>query len=404
MENIPEGTCDLSGRSHGADFRQVSPDLTAKEIVFLFIGGSHQVFHLAPVAAELSRVSPDTPIVCLTGDEATAAALHRVREVLAAPDLRIQSVRPPVWGRALSALTGRKSSLKGPLLLSLRRRLGKAAVVVTPERTSAVLRRMGLRDTLLIHFRHGAGDRAPESESRLAAFDVVVVPGEKDFRHAIEKGYPADRLRVCGYVKLDFCGRLARELPPFFENGKPTVLYNPHFVSKGSSLPIAEQVMRRFLDRSSYNLIVAPHIRAVENMGASERARWHRLAVPGRAVVDLDSPRLIDMTYTLTADIYLGDLSSQLYEFLIRPRPVAFFNALRADWRNAPRFAGWRLGEVAEEIEDVVGAVDRAVARHPAMIEKQQAAVANAFGDIHGAALRGADIVAAAVRAHRQGS
>jgi len=255
----------------------------------------------------------------------------------------------------------------------------------------------------MIHFRHGAGDRAPESESRLAAFDVVAVPGEKDLRRAVEKGCPVDRVRVCGYMKLEFCRRMARELPPVFDNGKRTVLYNPHFDVKGSSLPIAEQVIRRFMDRSSYNLIFDPHIRAAENMCASERARWQQLAVPGRTVVDLDSPRLIDMTYILTADIYLGDLSSQLYEFLTCPRPVAFINAHRADWRNDQRYAGWKLGEVAEDIDDVVGTVDRAVARHPAMIEKQQAAVADAFGNIDGAAVRGASIVATAVYAHRQG-
>jgi hypothetical protein len=372
---------------------RVASAATASEIIFLFIGGAHQVFHLAPVAAELSRLVPDAPVVCLAADKSIAAALHRVREVMATPNLRIEVVRVPLWGRIRSALKGKKSSLKRPLLQSLCHRLGKAEAVVTPERTSAVLRQMGLQDTLMIHFRHGAGDRAPESESRLAAFDVVAVPGEKDLRRAVEKGYPADRLRVCGYVKLDFCRRMTRELSPVFENGKQTVLYNPHFDAETSSLPIAEQVIRRFQEQSSYNLIFAPHIRAAENMDASERARWQRLAVPGRVLVDLDSSRLIDMTYTLTADVYLGDLSSQLYEFLIRPRPVAFVNAHGSDWRNDQRFAGWMLGEVAEDIDDVVAAVERAIVRHPAMIEKQQSAITDAFGTIDNAAVRGAKIV-----------
>ena len=79
---------------------------------------------------------------------------------------------------------------------------------------------------------------------------------------------------------------MARELPPIFENGKRTVLYHPHFDVKGSSLPVAEQVIRRFMDRSSYNLIFAPHIRAAENMGTSERARWNqRAAVRGAGIV-----------------------------------------------------------------------------------------------------------------------
>ena len=246
----------------------------------------------------------------------------------------------------------------------------------------------------MIHFRHGAGDRAPESEKRLAAFNIVAVPGEKDFRRAVERGYPADRLRVCGYVKLDFFNNMKRELTPFFDNGNPTILYNPHFDVKGSSFPIAEQVIRNILEQSSYNLIFAPHIRLAENMSASELARWQQLAIPDRMIVDLDSPRLTDMTYTLAADVYLGDLSSQLYEFLIRPRPVAFVNAHKFDWHDNQRYAGWFLGEVAETIDEVVSAVDRAVARHPMMIEKQQAAVAVAFGDIDGAAVRGAGIIA----------
>jgi len=373
---------------------QLSPDHSSREVIFLFIGGPHQVYHLAPVAAELSRLLPSTPIVCLAADEPVASALQRVREVLDAPGLCIERVQVPVWGRMLSSVTRRKSLLKLPLLLSLRHRLRKAAAIITPERTCAVLRQMGLQDTLMIHFRHGAGDRAPKSEERLAAFNIVAVPGEKDFRRAVERGYPADRLRVCGYVKLDFFNNMKRELTPFFDNGNPTILYNPHFDVKGSSFPIAEHVIRNILENSSYNLIFAPHIRVAENMSASELARWQQLAIPDRMIVDLDSPRLTDMTYTLAADVYLGDLSSQLYEFLIRPRPVAFVNAHKFDWHNNQRYAGWFLGEVAETIDEVVSAVNRAVARHPMMIERQQAAVAEAFGDIDGAAARGAGIIA----------
>jgi hypothetical protein len=377
--------------------RQAASAATTGEIAFLFIGGAHQVFHLAPVAAELSRLLPAVPVVCLAADEATAAELRRVRDVMNTPRLGIEVARIPLLGRIRSALKGKKSSLKRPLLKSLSSRLMRSAAVITPERTSAALREMGLRDTLMIHFRHGAGDRAPESESRLVAFDTVVVPGEKDFHRAMDRGVPPDRLRICGYVKLDFCEHMARQLRPLFDNGRPTVLYNPHFDGEISSLPVAGQVIRRFLENSSYNLIFAPHIRTAENMNASRRAHWQRMAVPGRIIVDLDSPRLIDLTYTLTADVYLGDMSSQLYEFLIRPRPVAFINTHGADWRNDRRYAGWKLGEVAEETDDVVAAVDRAIARHPEMIEKQEAAVREAFGETTGAALRGAEIVAAEI-------
>ncbi|KAA5604700.1 hypothetical protein F1188_14910 [Roseospira marina] len=370
------------------------------DIVFLFIGGSHQVFHVAPVAAELSRSLPDVSVVCLYphGDQATADSLHRVREDLIAPALRIEGVRVPLPGRVYAAVIGRKSARKRFLLLSLIPRLRRAKAVVTAERTSARLRSMGLRSTLMIQFRHGAGDRAPRSERRLAAFDLVVVPGPKDLQRALAQGYvPAEKLRTCGYVKLDFFTDPARRIPRVFDNERPTVLYNPHFDPEISSWPVAAEVIDRFRHQSRYNLIFAPHIRVSENMGAAERDRWQSLAEPGKILIDLDSPRLVDMTYTLASDVYLGDMSSQLYEFLIRPRPAAFINAHHAAWRHNARFAGWALGEVAESVDAVLTAIDTAVAGHPAQIARQTAAVREAFGEVSGAAARGAEIVRAQI-------
>ena len=57
-------------------------------------------------------------------------------------------------------------------------------------------------------------------------------------------------------------------------------------------------------------------------------------AVAGRVIVDLDSHRLNDMTYTNAADIYLGDVSSQVYEFSTQPRPCVFINAHGVAWQG----------------------------------------------------------------------
>src|SRR3546814_6822845 len=72
-----------------------------------------------------------------------------------------------------------------------------------------------MADTPLIHFRHGAGDRAPRSEHRLKSFDLIVVPGEKDIDRAIrQQNIEPERLRQCGYVKLDYLAQLrGRERP-----------------------------------------------------------------------------------------------------------------------------------------------------------------------------------------------
>jgi hypothetical protein len=396
-------------RRNGCGYGLFSMDGTEKnagfgpptaEVLFLFIGGPHQVYHLAPAAAELTRLLPGHQVTCLHTGDAAGAALQTVRKVLAAPALRIEEVRTPGWGRLLARFRARSSATKTPLLLSLVPRLRRAAAVVTPERTSSKLRYLGLRHSLMVHFRHGAGDRAPKSESRQSRFDLVVVPGEKDLRRAVEKGYlPAEKLRAVGYLKLEFCLRVAGNALPIFDNNRPVVLYNPHFDPSISSWPVARQVVERFAAQSRYNLVLAPHLRAAEDLGAGERAQWQALEQAGKILIDLDSHRLIDMSYAMAADIYLGDMSSQLYEFLARPRPVAFLNAHGVDWRNDPRFRGWKLGEVPDSLDTLMETLDRAVASHAAVLPRQKEAVRDAFGEVNGAGLRGAQVIAEAIAA-----
>lgn len=251
---------------------------------------------------------------------------------------------------------------------------------------------MGWRKPL-IHFRHGAGDRAPASERRLRAFDLIIVPGEKDIERAVAQGIERERLRIAGYVKLDYLHTLPQPSAALFSNALPTVLYNPHFDPETSSLGIAREVIAGFRAQQRYNLVFAPHVRAVENLSTAGKREFEALAVPGRIIVDLGSPDLFNMRYVRAADLYLGDMSSQLYEFITRPRPVAFINAHGIPWREDTRYAGWHLGEVAEGAGDVLDTIDRAFASHAGKIAPQEQAVAHAFGDYRGATARAADIL-----------
>jgi hypothetical protein len=361
------------------------------DLAFLFIGGVHQVLHLAPVALEIARRRADLAVHCICWDATTMAALQVVVGAGPGP-VRLTEMAPPWTSRIGMAITGRKSAGKGPLLAAIRWRARHARAIIVPERTSAKLRAMGWRKPL-IHFRHGAGDRAPASEARLRAFDLIVVPGEKDIERAASRGIDRRRLRAAGYVKLDYLQDRAASREPLFANGAPTVLYNPHFDAATSSIGMAREVIARFRAQERYNLVFAPHVRAVEDFSIGERRALESLAVPGRIIIDLGSPSLFDMRYVLAADVYLGDMSSQLYEFLVRPRPVAFINAHGVDWREDPRYAGWRLGEVAGGSGELLAAVDRAVAEHRQKISLQQQAVAFAFGEYHGATARAAQIV-----------
>lgn len=362
------------------------------DLAFLFIGGEHQVLHLAPVAAEVSRRRTDLVVRCLCADAPTAAALHAVGVAMHAPAMQITQVPVPALSTLLAWATGRHAATKGPLLARIRRRIRDARAIIVPERTSAALRKLGWRRPL-IHFRHGAGDRAPSSEERLDAFDAIFVPGQKDMERAVGRGIESSRLHAVGYIKLDYLQQASLVRPSFFENDRPIIVYNPHFDRAISSIGIARDVILRFHQQDRYNLIFAPHVRAFEDVDAGGRADWAALAVPGRIMIDLGSPALFDMRYLRAANLYLGDMSSQLYEFLAQPRPVAFLNAHGVTWRDDPRYAGWHLGEVASGAVDVLDTIDRAFERQPERIERQRQAMAFAFGDYHGAIDRAATIL-----------
>src|SRR5262249_27598207 len=77
-------------------------------------------------------------------------------------------------------------------------------------------------------------------------------------------------------------------------------------------------------------------------------------------IIDTGSRHSVDMTYTLAADIYLGDASSQVYEFLIEPRPCIFINSHRARWQDDPNYAFWRFGPVVDSINALDAALKAA--------------------------------------------
>jgi hypothetical protein len=357
----------------------------------------HQVLHLAPVAAILSRRFPDLNVTCLHRDDETAAMLNDVRRNMNAFDMTLRSASPPRWSALLGQTLHRPSVQKLPVLFDIARHYRHARAVIVPERTSTYLRKMGMKHPSLIHFRHGAGDRAPKSEERLQAFDLIVVPGEKDIDRAVKKHHvDRDRLRSCGCVKIDYLQKYGRSWDtPLFDNERPVVFYNPHFDMRYSSWGDARGVIERFRRQDRYNLVVAPHVRLGETLSAHEREGWEAMSVPGKIIVDLNSRRMVDMSYIMAADVYLGDVSSQLYEFLYSPRPVAFLNTHNVDWADDPRYAGWRLGAVADSTEDVLAAIDRAVSEHAQKVTAQKEAVAYAFGDWRGASQRGAEIIGA---------
>ena len=337
---------------------------------------AHQVAHSLPVALALARTRPDVEVVLASTHPRLSAEIRRLgggAEAGGPPLVELGLVSPArrLADAALGRLVpARKLLVYGDHLPFFR----GLDVLVVAEKTSLVLRtRHGLRDLRMVHTRHGAGDRAIGFDRASAGFDRVLVSGRKIAdRLTAEAGLDPARLRVVGYPKFDAVG--GRTLARLFPDARPTVLYNPHGSPRLSSwYRWGARVLDHFAASSRYNLIFAPHVMLFERplmLSLSPPA----VALPGRALrgrrpvpnihVDTGSPASLDMTYTEAADIYLGDVSSQAYEFLRRPRPCVFLNAHGVRWEGDADYAHWRAGPVVDDLHRLEAALDEAVARH----------------------------------------
>lgn len=344
------------------------------------IGGPHQFPHFLPPVFRLHadrRAEVEIFVVSLRGAEAVAKLSERVG--LPCPVVTILRL-PPIL-TALFPRRYRDRLLKVPRLLLWGWRLRRADALLCAERTSTALRWLPGGMPRFIHMLHGAGDRRVGFEPRLAHFDHILTVGEKDRTRIVEEGLrPPWACHVAGPVKLASL-RPDASARSLFGNDRPVILYNPHFRRKlGSFRLVADKLIDAILADGGYNLIVAPHVRLAESWPESEIARWEARSVAGRVIVDMGSEKSHDMSYTSAAHLYLGDVSSQVYEFLAYPRPCLFFNSHGAEWRNDPNYVMWRFGPVIGPDDELVPAIDDAFSSHTGFRAAQEEGAKWALG------------------------
>ncbi len=364
-------------------------------IHFSLIGGPHQFLHIVPVAAALSHhtTSQRAHVRVFTASADDAAAASKMLNNFGAANVEIITLELPSWTKHPARVVG-GGKMKRPQLLYWRRQIRDCDMLITAERTSTILKKLPGKQPLYIHIPHGAGDGAKGFEPRLRRFDHIIAAGPKDKRRMVaQKLGSEDSIMVSGYIKLAALQRLqAGNAEPLFHNDRPVILYNPHFNRALSSWDkFGRGLIEAVQADGRYNLIVAPHIRMFEKASETEKAAWTRLADPENCIIDLGSERCIDMHYANAADIYIGDVSSQIYEFQSIPRPCLFLNAHKAEWRDNPDYQMWHMGAVWDTADDVMKAIDGAFMHHADYADIQRAMVQDAFGPVNKTAEDGRD-------------
>lgn len=366
------------------------PRRSRHPVAFLFLGETLLIPHLYPIAASLSRKLPDDRIDAWVATATHEALLRRwiVEDNIAD---RVSLRRAPGFRQTDDPERGVNPELpaKLPMLARLVPHLLRASAVVCAEQTSLWLPRALPFMPPFIKTSHGVGTMSARDDRRRMAATLTLVPSENERSTYLERGMDSQRIFATGYVKAGF-RHLARGAPQFAQS-RPVILYNPHWrPSRSSWWKWGTEVIERILDSGRFNLIFAPHQRLAEG-DPGLRAVCDRLNARDDAMADMESFAAVDGSYPHAADIYLGDTSSQMLEFLQRPRPVVFLDPDRRDWRADPELAMWQCGEVVTDLADLLEGIDRAVAGQPAMAESQHRFVSGWLGETDGS---GPDVAA----------
>ena len=148
--------------------------------------------------------------------------------------------------------------------------------------------------------------------------DLILSPGKTSsfaFRNAESK------VIQIGPVKLENHSLINKER--LFLNENTTVLYNPHFneeIGANSWKNFGLSLLEFFKNNKNYNLIFAPHpnLKLAYDLSVVDEFKSE-----SNILIDLSSEKLINLYYEPYTDLYVGDNSSQMYEYVyLRRRKV----------------------------------------------------------------------------------
>lgn len=346
-------------------------------VCFLYIAQKHQVLHSLPIAHALARGWPGIEVEVAATTQAHLDYVRSLSRALDAPELSA-TLLGPAW-------LSRRTPPKALMLALNASRLSRYDAIVVPERTSSLLRRLGLKTQKLVYTQHGAGDRGGPFEPRLRLFDLVMAAGPAQRDRLVDEGWvKPGACAMVGYPKFDMIEAMAAagisSPAPVFADARPVVFFNPHFHRKlGSWAAWGAQILAQFAADDRYNVIFAPHIRLFRGADPATLPALAPYLNHPRIHIDLGGPAAIDMTYSRCSDLYLGDVSSQVYEFLRNPRPCVFLNPSHAAWVGDESFRHWGYGPVLDRVEGLIDALDAARDGQAAFAPVQRAGFAQTF-------------------------
>ncbi|PZF98313.1 CDP-glycerol glycerophosphotransferase family protein [Micromonospora deserti] len=228
-----------------------------------------------------------------------------------------------------------------------------------------------VRFTQLTHVQlhHGDSDKAPSANPVSAIFDRIFVAGQAAIERYARAGVeiPAEKFVVVGRPQVESVEVRAepvRGLP------NPTVLYTPtwtghHADANYCSLPVAETLLRRLLDRGATVILRAHPYTAQNPASARQLGRLTELLAADRArsgrphVFGAAASRELTLTDCVNrSDALISDVSGVVSDYLYSGKPYAVTDMGDEGDRFAERFplagSGYVLRRDMSNLDDVL--------------------------------------------------
>ncbi len=326
-----------------------------KKIGFLYFEEIHHIPHFIGIASELAKQYKDYDVSIITYKE-VHAYLHKLIKLLEAKNLRVVQVNSTVTRRIIDFFTGRKKPSAVYLYKKNKKFLLSYDALIFTEKNHRYLHsyRKQAKKPYLISVGHGPGGRGYAFQPSLRLFDFMLLCGEFYLNRLLSEDLLIPNYAITGYSKFDVVTKENRNLK-FFDNDKPIVLYNPHFNKVNSSwYAFGNEILEYFYNQEEFNLIFAPHIYLFNRKGFLKPDSIDKKYFNKKNIhIDLGSIRSSNMTYVLNSDVYLGDVSSQIYEYIVKPRPAIFIDIENIDWQNNIDYRFWKTGTVVYTIKEL---------------------------------------------------
>jgi CDP-glycerol glycerophosphotransferase (TagB/SpsB family) len=346
-------------------------------IGFIYFHHIHHVYHSVPIAFELS--SRGFKVDLIVTSESVKKVIDELTELYPRQKCKIVILKGTVSYR-YNYIRRKKYPRPKIMMEKYAHKLNQYDILVgTSFETHRLFDQFGVNNPKYVFTFHGIGVRDYGFQSSLKRYDLLLLPGKSIVEYLVKSELVNEgNWEVIGYPKFDFIERNKKTFNSIFPEKRPIIIYNPHWNKKVSSwYDWGKKVLEFFLSSTDYNLIFAPHILIKE-----WKQRWLKLAKYQTAPhihIDLGSHRLIDMTYTRIADAYLGDVSSQVFEYINEPKPCLFLNCQDLKREKERDFPQWKFGNIVSDFNDLPGKLDAIFDDHPNFIDNQKTFIQSTF-------------------------